>query len=71
MSRSKKLTQNADEGIILTPSRKLLLSLYRISIKEYPRENKTGRDSNKHFRLVSYVELHVEREKIMNLNYIS
>lgn len=46
--RSKNLTQKTEKGIILTSSKKLLLSLSRIPIKEYPRENKTGRDSNKH-----------------------
>lgn len=49
--RSKKLTQKAEKGVILTSSRKLLLSLSRIPIKEYPRENNTSGDSNEHFRL--------------------
>lgn len=49
--RSKKLTQKAEKGIISTSSRKLLLSLYRIPIKEYQKENNTNGDSNEHFRL--------------------
>lgn len=49
VSRSKNLTQKTEKGIILTSSRKLLLSLSRIPMKGYPRENKNGKDSNKHF----------------------
>jgi hypothetical protein len=49
--RSRKLTQKAEKGIISTLSRKLLLSLSRIPIKEYSRENNTSGDNNEHFRL--------------------
>ena len=45
------LIQKAEKGIIFTSSRKLLLSLSRIPIKEYARENSTSGDGNERFRL--------------------